>query len=179
MKFPPVLIPPQKGKPFKLYEATDNHTIGSVLMQEFEGKERVIFYLSRRLLNPKTRYSPTEKLCLCLYFSCTKLWHYLLSSECTMVSKFDVIKYILSMTILNGRIGKWIFALSEFDLRYESVKVVKGQVIANFITHHREREITLLELTPWALFFDGSTCKQGGGVSFVKINFILKIRGMC
>jgi len=112
MKSPPVLVPPQKGKPFKLHVAAGDHTIGSALIQEFKGKERVIFYLSRRLLDPKTRYSPIKKICLCLYFSCTKLRHYLLSSECTVVSKFDVIKHMLSMPILNGRIGKWILALS-------------------------------------------------------------------
>jgi hypothetical protein len=39
MKSSPVLIPPQRGKPFKLYISADNHMIGSVLMQEFEGKE--------------------------------------------------------------------------------------------------------------------------------------------
>ena len=32
MKSPPVLVPPQKGKPFKLYVAAGDHTIGSVLM---------------------------------------------------------------------------------------------------------------------------------------------------
>jgi hypothetical protein len=37
MKSPPVLIPPQRGKPFKLYVSANNHTIGSVLKQEFEG----------------------------------------------------------------------------------------------------------------------------------------------
>ena len=29
MKAPPVLVPPQLGKPFKLYVSADNHTIGS------------------------------------------------------------------------------------------------------------------------------------------------------
>jgi len=77
---------------------------------------------------------------------------------------------MLSMPILNGRIGKWILSLSEFDLRYESAKAVKGQDIADFITHHRDGEVTLLELTPWALFFDGSTCKQGGGAGIVLIS---------
>ena len=103
-------------------------------MQEFEGKERVICYLSRRLLDPETRYSPTEKLCVCLYFSSTKLRQYLLSAECMVVSKADVIKHMLSMPRLNGRVGKWILALSEFDLWYESAKAVKGQVITDFIT---------------------------------------------
>ena len=90
--------------------------------KSLQEKEWVIFYLIRRLLDPKTRYSPIEKLCLCLYFSCTELRHYLLSAECTVVSKADVIKHMLSMPILNGRMGKWILALSEFDLRYKSAK---------------------------------------------------------
>jgi hypothetical protein len=55
-----------------------------------------------------------------------KLRHYLLSAECTVVCKDDMVKYMLSMLILSGTIGKWILALSEFDLRYESAKAVKG-----------------------------------------------------
>ena len=109
-------------------------------------------------MDPETRYSPIEKLCLCLYFSCTKLRHYLLSVECTVVSKADVIKHMLSMLILNGRMGKWILALSEFDLRYESAKAVKGQVMANFITQHHKPSIGYVEPMPWTLFFDGSSC---------------------
>jgi hypothetical protein len=38
MKEPPVLVPPQLNKPFKLYVAA--------LIQEFEGKDRVVAYLS-------------------------------------------------------------------------------------------------------------------------------------
>ena len=88
---PPVLIPPQQGKPFRLYLSTDGMVIGSALIQEFEGKERVIYYLSRRLVDAETRYSAIEKLCLCLYFSCSKLRHYLLSAECTVICKDDVV----------------------------------------------------------------------------------------
>jgi hypothetical protein len=51
-----------------LYVAVGDHTIASALTQEFEGKERVIFYLTRRLSDPETRYSPIEKICLCLLF---------------------------------------------------------------------------------------------------------------
>jgi hypothetical protein len=77
---------------------------------------------------------------------------------------------MLSMLILNGRIGKWILALSEFELRFESVKAVKGQIIANFITEHHDSSINLLEITPWALFFDGSSCGKGGGVGILLIS---------
>jgi hypothetical protein len=139
-------------------------------MQEFEGKERVIFYLSRRLLDPETRYSPTKNLCLCLYFCCTKLRYYVLSAECTVVSKADVIKHMSSMPILKGRVGKWILALSEFDLRFESSKAIKGQVMVDFITQHHKPSIGYLEPMPWTMFFDGSLCKQGGGIGIVIVS---------
>ena len=130
-----------------MYLSTDGSVIGSALVQEFEGKERVIYYLSRRLIDAETRYSAIEKLCLCLYFSCIKLRHYLLSAECAVVCKDDVVRYMLSMPIMSGRIGKWILALSEFDLRYESAKAVKGQIMANFVTQHCSL-VETLELHP-------------------------------
>jgi len=166
---PPVLIPPQQGKPFRLYLSTDGLVIGSTLIQEFEGKERVIYYLSRRLIDAETRYSAIEKLCLCLYFSCIKLRHYLLSAECTVICKDDMVRYMLSMPIMSGRIGKWILALSEFDLRYESTKAIKGQVMADLVTQHCG-VVETLEIVPWTLSFDGSTCDQGAGIGIVLIS---------
>jgi ribonuclease HI len=77
---------------------------------------------------------------------------------------------MLSMPILNGRIGKWILALSEFELKFESTKAIKGQIIADFITDHRDPSIDLLEITPWTLFFDGSSCGKGGGVGILLIS---------
>ena len=79
-------------------------------------------------------------------------------------------KHMLSMSILNGRMGKWILALSEFDLRYESAKAVKGQVIADFVTQHHKPSIGYVELIPWTLFFDGSSCKQGGGIGILIVS---------
>ena len=87
-----------------------------------------------------------------------------------VVSSFDVIKHMLSMPILNGRIGKWILALSEFNLRYESAKAVKGQIIADFITQHRDLSVEAISIVPWALFFDGSSCNKGGGAGILLIS---------
>jgi hypothetical protein len=70
------------------------------------------------------------------------------------------------MPVLNGRIGKWILALSEFELRFESANAVKGQIFAE----HRDPSINLLEITPWALFFNGSSCGKGGGVGILLIS---------
>ena len=73
------------------------------------------------------------------------------------------------MPIMNGRIGKWILVLSEFDLRYESAKAVKGQIMADFVTQHCGMTGTL-EIVSWTLFFDGSTCDRGARIDIVLIS---------
>jgi hypothetical protein len=161
LKSPPVLMPPQDKKLSKLYLSANEQAIGSALVQEFEGKERVVYFMSRRLLDAEIRYSAVERLCLCLYFSCTKLRRYLLIAECTVMCKDDVVKYMLSLPILKGSIGKWILALSEFDLTYQLAKAIKGQVMADLVTQHYGPEVAVIEPIPWTMFFDGSSCGMG------------------
>ena len=88
---PPVLKAPRRGVSFRLYVAAEDKVIGAVLTQETERKEYIITYLSRRLIDAKTRYTIIEKLCLSLYYACTKVRHYLLYSTCIVVCQTDVI----------------------------------------------------------------------------------------
>ena len=74
---PPILKAPKRGIPFRLYVAAEDKVIGAVLTQETEGKEYVITYVGRWLIDAETRYTFIEKLCLSLYYACTKLRHYL------------------------------------------------------------------------------------------------------
>jgi hypothetical protein len=60
----------------------------------------------------------------------------LLSSTCIVACQADVIKHMLQQLILSGRIKKWAYALIEYDLPYELLKSMKGQVVADFIVGH-------------------------------------------
>ena len=73
---PSVLMASRRGVPFRLYVAAEDKVIGAVLTQETERKEYIITYLSQRLIDAETRYTFIEKLCLSLYYACTKLKHY-------------------------------------------------------------------------------------------------------
>ena len=42
--------------------------------------------------------------------------------------------------------------------------------MADFVTQHHKPSIGYVELVPWALFFDGSSCKKGGGIDIVIIS---------
>jgi hypothetical protein len=133
---PLVLRAPEIGGAFKLHVAATNKVIGAILAQEDAGKEFAVAYMSRRMLDAETRYTHVERLCLALYYACSKFRHYLLSSMCTVACKHDVVKHLIQKPILSDWMGKWAFSLVEYDLVYEPLRVARGQAIANFITDH-------------------------------------------
>ena len=63
---------------------------------------------------------------------------------------------MLSAPVLKGRLGKWMFALSEFDIRYQPAKAVKGQALADLVADRISTDISALFIRAWAMFFDGS-----------------------
>jgi hypothetical protein len=86
---------PMTEIPFRLYIAAEDTVIGAVLTQVTEGNEHIITYLSRCLIDAETRHSFIEKLCLSLFYACSKLRHYLLASTCVVACEADVIKHML------------------------------------------------------------------------------------
>jgi hypothetical protein len=102
-----------------MYIVVQEWVIEVALLQERDGKEFSVAYMSRCLFDAKTRYVFVEKLCLLLYYACSKFRHYILSSSCIVASQYDVIKHMLLKPILSGRMGKWAYALVEYDLAYE------------------------------------------------------------
>jgi ribonuclease HI len=175
LSMPLVLKAPQSGVPFRLYVAAKNDVIVAVLTQEAEGKEHVITYVSRRLLDVETRYQFIEKLCFSLYYACTKLRHYLLSSTRIVACQTDVLKHMLHRPILSGRLGKWAYGLVEYDLVYESLKSIKGQIVSDFIVEYQvdiehDLDVDLILLTPWKLYFDGLVCSDGHDIGIIFIS---------
>ena len=97
-----------------------------------------------------------------------------------MVCQTDVIKHMLQRPILSGRIGKWAYALVEYDLACEPLKSMKGQIVADFIVEHRindehNLEVGYVTCTPWNLYFDGSVCDDGRGIcaALISLNSVI------
>ena len=92
-----------------------------------------------------------------------------------MVYQTDVIKHILQKPILSDRIGKWAYALVEYDLACEPLKYIKSQIVADFIVEHRINDKHDLEggyivCTPLKLYFYGSVCDDGRGIGAVLVS---------
>ncbi|KAM1184237.1 hypothetical protein ACFX15_013225 [Malus domestica] len=175
---PPVIVPPRRGKPLKLYISAAEESIGCLLAQDNDaGREQAIFYLSRNLNQPEINYPAVEKLCLAVFFAASKLRHYMLPSVTQVIAQTDVIRYMLTRPIVKGRIGKWTMALSEFSLQYVPQKAVKGQALADFLAQHpspygfgdADVEIGMVVTRDnyWTMYFDGSSTSSSAGVGIV------------
>jgi hypothetical protein len=71
-------------------------------------------------------------------------------------------------------IRKWAYALIEYDLAYEPLKPIKGQLMTDFIVRHSidqnsDESCNLVSIRPWKLFFDGSACRESQGVGVILI----------
>jgi hypothetical protein len=149
---PSVLRAPKAGNSFKMYIAVQERVIGVVLLQEEDGKEFPVAYVSRHLLDVETPYVFVEKLCLSFYYACSKFRDYIFSSSCIVACQYDVIKHMLFKPILSGRIGKWACVLVEYDLAYEPLRLMKWQVVADFIVDHAidvDHLVNFAQLKPW------------------------------
>jgi ribonuclease HI len=166
----PVLVPPQRDRPFYIYLSVGDTSIAPVVVQVYDSKEKVVFYFNKRMLDTETKYHEMEKLCLCLFFTCTKLWHILLFVEIIVICKSDFIKHMLSTPVLKGWLGKWMFVLSEFNIQYQPTKVVKGQTLADLIAERINTNITTLSVWAWAMYFDGSACEDGCGIGILLVS---------
>ncbi|XP_043700029.1 uncharacterized protein LOC122650699 [Telopea speciosissima] len=168
-------MPSRQGVPLKLYIFAAEGLIGSLLAQDNEvGKEQAVFYLSRVLTEVERKYPAIEKLCLALFFSCTKLRYYLLPATVDVVCQTDIIKYMLMRPISRGRVGKWTLALIEFALQYIPQKAVKGQALVDFLVDHppievsgAKMEVPVVGLAPWMLYFDDSKIERAAGAGVV------------
>ncbi|KAM1677869.1 hypothetical protein ACFXTN_034650 [Malus domestica] len=175
---PHVLVPPQRGKPLKLYISATEESIGCLLAQDNDaGREQAIFHLSQNLNQSKINYSVVEKLCLAVFFTASKLRHYMLPSVTQVIAQTDVTRYMLTRPIVKGRIGKWTMTLSECSLQYVPQKAIKGQALADFLAQHpspygfggTDVEISMVETRNnyWMIYFDGSSTSSSAGVGIV------------
>jgi ribonuclease HI len=65
--------------------------------------------------------------------------------------------------------------LIEYDLAYEPLKSMNGQVVANFIVGHSidqniDGSCNSVSIHPWKLFFDGSACRESQCVRVVLVS---------
>ncbi|RVW90251.1 Retrovirus-related Pol polyprotein from transposon 17.6 [Vitis vinifera] len=141
------------------------------------GKERAIYYLSKRMLEYEMRYVMIERLCLALVWATKRLRHYMTEYSVHLISRLDPLRYLFDRPALTGRLMRWLVLLIEFDIQYVSQKSIKGSIVADHlaslpISENRpidddfpdEEFVAMTNLSGWCMYFDGAANQSGYGI---------------
>ncbi|KAF8096222.1 hypothetical protein N665_0315s0008 [Sinapis alba] len=156
---PPVLAKPEEGDILSLYTA-----VNGVLIKEDRGEQRPIFYTSKRMTDPETRYPTLEKMALAVITAMRKLRPYFQSHSIEILTN-QPLQTVMQNTNHSGRLSKWAFELSEHDITYKNKTAAKSQVLADFLVELApELQQDLVLPSPnWVLHVDGSSTVKGSG----------------
>jgi hypothetical protein len=130
----PMLISPDYSKDFLIFSFASFDTIAMVLLQKNEeGREQPISFFSKPLRDAEIRYEIMEKHAYALVKALKSFRVYVLHSRVTTYVPLASVKYILIQPDIDGRRGKWIAKILEFDLEIKPTKLVKGKGLAKLL----------------------------------------------
>ncbi|RVW37017.1 Retrovirus-related Pol polyprotein from transposon 297 [Vitis vinifera] len=151
----PVLVPPTLGRPLLLYLLVSDVALGRMLAQlDDSGKERAIYYLSKRMLDYKTRYVMIEHYCLALVWATRRLRHYMTEYSMHLISRLDPLRYLFDKPALVRRLMRWLVLLTEaIDDDFPDEDVA-----------------TVTSLSGWRMYFDGAANHFRYGIGVLLIS---------
>jgi hypothetical protein len=130
----PVLISPDYFKDFLIFSFASFDTVVAVLLQKNEDeREQPISFFSKALRDAEIRYEIMEKQAYALVKALRDFRFYVLHSRVTAYVPSASVKDILIQPDIDGRRGKWIAKILDFDLEIKPTKLVKGQGLVKLL----------------------------------------------
>lgn len=129
-----VLINRDFNKDFIVFSFASEHTITTVLLQKNnQGSEQPIAFFSKSLRDATLKYNIMEKQPLALVKVIKDFRVYILYSHIIAYVPNSVVKDILTQNGPEGKRGKWIATILEYDIEIKPNKLIKGQGFAKIM----------------------------------------------
>ena len=127
------MIPPQKGKPLKVYLTVGEEAISGLVAQDENGKEKLVAYASRAMKNAELKYSVQEKYCLALVYIAQNYRHYFQAFKVEVLTREEGLKFLVQRPLMTSRVSRWALLLSEFDISLVTPTKVRSQALADLL----------------------------------------------
>jgi hypothetical protein len=143
----PVLASPDYTKEFLIFSFASEHTIAVVLLQKNEESfERPIAFFSKSLRDAELKYDILEKQAYAMVKSLKAFRTYVLHSKVIAYVPSSSVKDILVQPDNDGRRGRWLAKIQEFDLEVKPTKIIKGQGLAKFLAESNLKALGINQL---------------------------------
>eukprot|EP00253_Pinus_taeda_P036245 PITA_36245 len=143
----PALTSPQFDKDFIIFSFASEHSIVVALLQkDHQGNEKPIAFFSRALRDAPLKYQIMEKKVYALVKAFKDFKIYILYSHVIAYVPNSVVKDILTQEGLEGKRGKWITSILEYDIEIKPTKLIKGQGLAKLMSETNFQALDINEL---------------------------------
>jgi hypothetical protein len=143
----PVLESPNYTKEFSIISFSSEHIVAAILFQKNEeGFEHRIAFFNKSLKEVELRYDILEKQAYAMVKALKDFITYVVHSNIIAYMPTNVIKDISVQPDNNGRRGRWLAKIQEFDLEVRLTKLVKGQGLARLLTESNFRVLRINNL---------------------------------
>ncbi|XP_074364540.1 uncharacterized protein LOC141705524 [Apium graveolens] len=175
------------GETLVPYLAISDFAVSFVLVEEEDGIQLPVYYMSKRLADVETRYTSLEKLAYALILASRKLRPYFQARRIEVRISYPL-RQVMHKPEYSGQMLKWTFELGQFEVDYKPRTAIKGQALADFVLEfppHQEVEQGALVVMPsaeevglesqnsalwWSLFMDGASNGDGAGAGIELIS---------
>lgn len=115
----PVLAQMDESKPFIIKTDASAFALGAVLVQGTRDEEHPIEYASRLLTPAERNYSTIEREALAVVWALEKFRGYVDSSEVTVITDHQPLKWLMSLKSPSGRLARWALKIQHLNLRID------------------------------------------------------------
>ena len=112
-----LLSKPIEGENFYRYLVISKEAVSTALVREEEKVQWPVYYLSKRLLDVKTRYPELEKLALAFMVASRKLRSYFHAHLIKVLTNYPL-RQVLQKSETSGRLLKWAIELGQFEVNF-------------------------------------------------------------
>ena len=115
----PILAYPDPKKKFILDTDASGVGIGAVLLQEQDGRERVIAYGSWMLTKEERRYCVTRRELLAMVHFVKQYRHYLYGQSFVIRTDHGALQWLTNFKDLQGQLARWLEVLGTYHFEIQ------------------------------------------------------------